>query len=453
MAFKNFDTNVSLRVAALFVSSLFLAWLFVATKYYVAEAFVTALTVLQLFSLLRYVKTTHRELNRFMGAVQNADFSQTFSFGELGSSYAELGDAFSMVFDHFRTARSEREAQAHYLQMLVDHIPVALVTIHDDGRVEALNSAARRMFTPGFPKIPADFVRFGEELANAVATIEPGQNLVVRTESTTANRQLKIAATQIIIGGERLKILSMQDIQSELDATEFEAWRELGKVLTHELMNSLTPVSSLAGTATEMLADLKGQTDPQSPVGREVEDIHSAVEAVARRSEGLLHFVESYRQVMRVPPPVIEQFQISEIFERLDLLMRSDLQERKISFSCEVTPKELQMRADPDLLEQALINLIRNARDAIDGAAGEARNIAVRAGVNARNRIEISVSDTGGGMPADVAEKIFVPFFTTKESGAGIGLSFSRQIMLAHRGAIDLDTREGEGTTFFLRFP
>lgn len=450
MTFKNFNTLVSLRVVALFLSSLFAAWLIVETKYYMAMAFVSALTVLQLISLLHFVKTTHRELGRFMGAIQNSDFSQTFSYRELGDSFAELGDAFTMVLDHFRSTRSQKEEQGHYLRMLVDHIPVALVTIHDDGRVEGLNNAARRMFTPGFPKTPAEFANFGEDLVAAVTSIRPGDAQVVRTDSKVSNRQLKIEATEIIIGGERLKILSFQDIQSELDATEFDAWRELGRVLTHELMNSLTPVSSLADTATTMLADLKKETDSESDIGREVEDIHSAVEAVARRSQGLLHFVENYRQVMRVPPPVISTFHIGDVFERTQRLMQSDLDERGITASFDVAPAELQIDADPDLLEQALINLIRNARDAMEEC--DQKEIEVRAGVNKRNRVEISVQDTGGGIPPEVAERIFVPFFTTKESGAGIGLSFSRQIMLAHRGTIDLDTEEGKGTTVYLRF-
>lgn len=450
MAFRNFDLAVTLRVAALFLSTLLSVWLIVATQLYVAAGLVSVLTALQLVGLLHFVKTTHRELNRFMGAVQNSDFSQTFSYSELGSSYKELGEAFSTVFDRFRSARSEREEQAHYLRMLVDHIPVALVTIHDDDRVEALNNAARRLFTPAFPKTSADFERFGAELAETITNIKPGESLVVRTDAAAAGRQLKIAATEIVIGGERLKILSLQDIQSELDATEFDAWRELGRVLTHELMNSLTPVSSLADTATKMLVDLKDTVEADSGLGAEIEDIHSAVEAVARRSQGLLNFVESYRQVMRVPPPEISQFAIREMFERLDRLMRSDLEENGVTLTMEATPRELQMRADPDLVEQALINLIRNARDALGGS--DARKIIVRAVVNTRNHVEISVSDTGPGMSPEVAEKIFVPFFTTKENGAGIGLSFSRQIMLAHKGTIDLDTAEGEGTTVYLRF-
>ncbi len=450
MAFRNFDLSVTFRVAALFLTTLLCVWLIVATQFYIAAGLVSVLTALQLVGLLHFVKTTHRELNRFMGAVQNSDFSQTFSYNDLGSSYKELGEAFSIVFDRFRSARSEREEQAHYLRMLVDHIPVALVTIHDDDRVEALNNAARRLFTPAFPKTPADFERFGADLAETIAAIKPGESLVVRTDATAASRQLKIAATEIIIGGERLKILSLQDIQSELDATEFDAWRELGRVLTHELMNSLTPVSSLADTATKMLVDLKATVDAGSGLGAEIEDIHSAVEAVARRSQGLLNFVESYRQVMRVPPPEISQFAIREMFERLDRLMRADLEENGVTLAMDVTPRELQMLADPDLVEQALINLIRNARDALDG--GDARDINVRAVVNTRNQVEISVADTGPGMSAEVADKIFVPFFTTKENGAGIGLSFSRQIMLAHKGTIDLDTAEDEGTTVYLRF-
>ncbi len=451
MAFKSFETRVSLHVLMLLVTTLSFAFLMMSTTYYVATGLTGVLILAQFLYLLHLIRTTNRELSRFFGAVRNSDFSQSFHYGDMGPSFEELGESFSMVLDRFRDTRSEKEEQGHYLRILVEHIPVALISVFDDGKVQPLNNAARRLFGPQFPKTIDGFQEYGEELHEAVKGIAPGQNLLVRTDHLRDDHRLKIAATQIAVGGEQQRILSMQDIQSELDANEFEAWRELGRVLTHELMNSLTPVSSLAGTAHSLLEELMEKAGEDSSLGGDLKDARDAVDTVARRSEGLLHFVDNYRQVMRVPPPQIEQFKLAEVCERIERLMSGDFEDKGISFECLVEPMSLQMRADPDLLEQALINLVKNALDVLEGVSDP--KIAISGRLNSRGHVEVSVSDNGGGVDQEIAEKIFVPFYTTKRQGAGIGLSLTRQIMLGHRGGIDLDTEKGKGTTFTLRFP
>ena len=254
---RKFETRISIYVGLIVLTALALSFLIVQTQNYVAIALVGGLLFAQSAYLLYFVKTTHRELTRFLGAVRNSDFSQTFHYKDLGPSFFELGESFSLILDRFRDTRSEKEEQGHYLRIMIEHIPVALISVFDDERVEPLNNAARRLFAPHFPKSVAEFSSlYGVELGEAVKGIAPGQSLLVKTDQLRDDHRLKISATQIIVGGEQQRILSMQDIQSELDANEFEAWRELGRVLTHELMNSLTPVSSLAGTAHTLLKEL-----------------------------------------------------------------------------------------------------------------------------------------------------------------------------------------------------
>lgn len=450
MVFKNFERNVTTRVTFVFLSTLIAAWLLASTEYYVATVVLTVITALQVFTLIAYVKTTNREVSRFLDAVRNSDFSQTFHYTGHGDSFAELGEAFTMVLDRFRATRSENEEQGQYLRILVDHIPVALLSVQDDGAIEPLNNAARRLFGANFPATIEASGAFGPELQEELGRIEPGQSDRVKLVRSRSEQELKIAATEITVQGRRQRIISLQDIQSELDAREFEAWGDMGRVLTHELMNSLTPVSSLASTARDLLDDASEKVAGDEALMAELGDARDAVDAVARRSEGLLNFVENYRKVMRVPPPDKIRFGLSEVCERITRLMSGDLEARGIKLTCDIEPKSLELDADPDQLEQTLINLIKNALDAIS----ETQNpeVSIEARLNERNQVVITVADNGPGIPADQLERIFVPFYTTKKQGAGIGLSLCRQIMLGHGGSIDVESVEGKGTGIHLRF-
>jgi signal transduction histidine kinase len=259
-----------------------------------------------------------------------------------------------------------------------------------------------------------------------------------------------VLTTELKIGGRSFKIISLQDIHGELEAREVEAWQNLIRVLTHEIMNSATPISSLATTAAELLAEARERPQTDGSLDSAIDDAQDAVETIAKRSSGLVRFVESYRRLTRLPQPTLRRLAVDDLLSRVVQLMNPELERRGIAVSQSVAPRNLEIVADPDLLEQVLINLLRNALDAL--AAASNPQIRVRAEIDAGGHPVIAVEDNGHGMDEQVRQNIFVPFFTTKQNGTGIGLSLVRQIMRSHHGSVGVQSAPGEGTAVRLSF-
>ena len=373
-----------------------------------------------------------------MNAIRYADFSQTFVTGGLGSSFDELKTAFNEVLDAFRQARAEKEEQARYLQTVVQHIGVGLIVFDNAGEVSLINNAAKRLL--GVPRLGriADLNRVNPILTTTLQSLGPqGRDLVSLEEI-----RLALHASVFQIGDRKHTLVALHDIGPDLDEKEMEAWQNLIRVLTHEIMNSITPIASLAATADGMLKDdaLDAET---------TEDIRTAVSTIQRRSEGLLHFVEAYRDLTRVPAPFFEIVPVAGLFARVEQLMRPQFAESAVELHTEVNPPSLELTADPEQVEQILINLLSNAREATAGRAGARVDLTAHL---AHDKVVVEVADNGPGIVEEALGKVFIPFFTTKPDGSGIGLSLCRQIMRLHRGSISARSEPGVRTVFALRF-
>ena len=242
----------------------------------------------------------------------------------------------------------------------------------------------------------------------------------------------------------------MQDIQSELDVAQLQAWQDLVRVLTHEIMNSITPVSSLAKTSTGLVEDVIKKAKGQDELVSELMDVRDAVDTVARRSDSLMHFVQSYRRLTRLPPPKKVPLSIHKIFEDAVRVATVDWQNNGIIIEQEIATKKLEVSADPEMLEQTLINLLKNAEQALEKTKDA--KVTLMAKINKRGHIVIEIADNGPGISDEVASKIFVPFYTTKRDGSGVGLALTRQVMIAHGGSVNLAKTSGGGATFILTF-
>jgi nitrogen fixation/metabolism regulation signal transduction histidine kinase len=261
---------------------------------------------------------------------------------------------------------------------------------------------------------------------------------------------LTLATTELVISGARERLVSLQDIQSELDATQAEAWEDLVRVLTHEIMNSITPVTSLAKTASDVVGDLVERVHGGESIEEDLGDLQDAIGTVARRSDSLMQFVDGYRQITRLAPPEKKRIRIADLFEAAVRLAKAECPRTDVTFVIDVNPGELDVYADRDLLEPVLINLLRNAWQAT--ASVEQARIALHGRMNRRHNIVLEIADNGEGVPASVASKIFVPFFTTKEDGSGVGLALARQVMIAHGGFVRVGGNDAGGATFSLTF-
>ncbi len=419
------------------------------TRWYVTITLCLAAALAQMAGLLRFATQSSREVARFLEAISFDDTSLSFS-GLVGdSAHSELGAAMAGVLTKLRSVRSEREEQSRYLQTLVAHVPVALASADERGRVKLLNMAARRLFGTALSET-AQFARHGEAFAVGMEAIRPGSTAILRMDRPSGSLLLKVAVTELVLGGTRHRIISLQNIESEMSAQEMAAWQTVIRVMAHEVMNSLTPVSSLAATARDLVGGVIEQMPAGDPRCFALEDASEALETVARRSQGLLHFVQNHRRLTKHLVTQLEVAPIQRIFARLRRLLTNDLAARDIQLTTSVTPETLEISADIELLDQALINLVRNAIEALrDTAEGR---IVLSAQRNPDGRVAIAVADNGPGIAPDQREKIFVPFFTTKRQGSGVGLTLVRQIATAHGATVDVSETSGGGATVSLRF-
>lgn len=450
MGFKKFSLLLAGRLIVIMAALLLLTYLITTPGYYAATLLAFLVVVTLTVEVIRFVSKTNSEVSRFLEAARYADFSQRFNLHGLGAGFGELGDTFTDILQRFQSVRAGQEEELRHLKALVEHVPVPLLSLHGDGAITIWNNAARRLFGSSHVTRLSDLSQFGENFGSGLQGISPGKRHLTTFRIDGTEQQLAVAATQIIIGGRAEKLVSLQDIQSELDLAQLQAWQDLVRVLTHEIMNSITPVASLAKTAVDLVDDAAGKVTGNPEVVEELKDVKDAVNTVARRSDSLMQFVSSYRRLTRLPPPEKALIRLDSLFKDVCSLAVQGWEEKGLKLVSSIEPSELDFTADRDMIEQVLINMIQNAEQALSSTEGGTVWLSAR--LNRRGRVVIEMADNGPGIPADIARKIFVPFFTTKREGSGVGLALTRQVMIAHGGSVSLDEREGGGAKFTLTF-
>lgn len=450
MISRRFVVALIARVVVAGAAMTLVVWLLLIPGYHISMAIAAVILGLLVAELWRYVSRTNRDVARFLDAARYADYSQRFDFRADGSGFQVLGETFTDILARMRERSSDQESDLRRATALIEHIPVPLMTLHSDESITLQNNAARRLFGAEHVTHLKDLRRFGFSFAESVATSVPGVRQLVTFSVEGIEYKLTLATTELIVSGKNERLVSLQDIQSELDATQAEAWEDLVRVLTHEIMNSITPVTSLARTATDVVADMVNKVREGDPVEEDLGDLQDAIETVARRSDSLMQFVDGYRQITRLAPPEKKRLRLADLFETVVRLAKAECPRVDVQFSIEVSPSELDVYADRDLLEPVLINLLRNAWQATASVASP--EVAIKGRLNRRHNVVLEVADNGDGVPAGIANKIFVPFFTTKDGGSGVGLALARQVMIAHGGFVRVNSNDAGGATFSLTF-
>lgn len=437
---RRFEVGLAVRIAVLLAACIALAWAVAQPGLYATSLLAGLITGAALAELWLFLRRTNLAIARFVEALGHGDLTQGFSGLGSGSGFDALGASLDGAIALLRRERAATEDRNRTLEALIDDVPSPLISIDSEGRVALLNKAARRLL-PGAGARIADLTTYGAGFATDVAALKPGERRATRLDLGGAPTAALLSMAEVRPGrGLPLRIVSIQPIQQELDRAELAAQTDLVRVLTHEIMNSMTPVTSLSATAASLIAAADKGDDSQ------ISDARDAIETVARRAESVMHFVRTYRQLTRPPELRRRRIEVAPLFAELKRLHDADWPQLPLAVT--VTPPSLSLDADPDLLAQLLINLVRNAAEAAADEAAPA--VSLTAAALKGGRIAIDVTDNGPGVPEAMRQDIFLPFFSTKTEGTGVGLSLARQIALAHDGSLTCEPVVPRGTRFRL---
>lgn len=439
MGFRSrFALGLALRVAVLIGCVLALGWSFVFPNLIATRLVCAAATSGAIATLWWHVDRTNRELTRFIDAVRFGDLTAAFEAPRQGSGFDLLGLALAQAIGRLRAERGQQTGMVNQVEALLEQVPVAILTADPDRRISLANRAARRLFA-GLPGQGInDFARVSAGLAERLANRDDADRQVLLLNLPEGPQRAMVSGATIARAAGSLRVVTIQPIQEALNSVEIAAQSDLVRVLTHEIMNSLTPITSLARSAAELLAD-------PDPAVRD--DARVAVDTLARRADGVMQFVKSYRLVSRPPELSRRRFKVAPFAEEIARLLAADWPAPRTTLTVTVEPADLTIDADADLLAQVLLNLLRNGAE----AASEGNDdICLTLGVTgSAGGARMTIADNGPGIPEALRGDVFLPFFTTKKQGTGVGLSFARQVVLAHGGAIGIEPTE-TGTRFLI---
>jgi two-component system nitrogen regulation sensor histidine kinase NtrY len=445
----NFKSPVLPRVAFL-VGSVFLFSFFMSKGEWTYALILLALSVFQIKLLIEYLDRSHDNIASFLDSIKFDDLSYSFKTESDDPAVRRLHKELNEAMLKLRSTRSEKDSEFLFFKNIVMHVGIGLLVFKEDGKIEIFNSAARRLLKINKVDNLRDLTEVSDTLVNVFTKLKTGGRELTRLKIGEEIVQLSIYAIELTLRGENVKLISLQNIQSELEEKEMEAWQNLVRVLTHEIMNSVTPISSLAGIVEEELKPYT-QDENGTPLSKEqLSDIHLSLQTISKRSDGLIQFVKEFRSLTSIPKPKPVQIDVRNLLEELTMLHRKELSEKNIHLTISVYPEDLTLYADKNMIEQVVINLLKNAIQAFEEP--DDRKIELRAFLNDKSRPVIAIKDNGTGIDPEAVEKIFIPFFTTKKTGSGIGLSLSRQIMRQHQGTLTVKSTVGKGTEFLMRF-
>jgi len=458
MDFKRFSLLIATRTILAMLTLILLTQAVMREGYHATIILLSVVLVMQFFEMVRFISKTNAELVRFFDAVRHADFSQRFELKALGTGFDELGSTFTDILKGIQKVRTNQEAELHHIKAIIEHVPVPLLSIDQQGKITLWNNSVRRLFGTNTVTHIDDMAKFNENFPKKLQRILAGERTLMNITIDDMEHKLIISATEITTATQHETLLSMQDIQSELALAQLQAWQDLVSVLTHEIMNSITPVASLAKTAVDLVQDVQEKTQNlpaiTDEITEELDDVLGAVKTVARRSDGLMQFVTSYRQLTRLPSPNKKTIPIENLFSHVTTLAKQNWHTNDIDLTYSIMPQALDIHVDAEMVEQILLNLLLNAAQALTQNVTRITKpkITLHAFLNIRGHVIIEVADNGKGIEDENMSQIFVPFFTTKKDGSGVGLALTRQVMLAHKGKVTVRNNIHGGATFCLTF-
>ncbi|HEY6954534.1 MAG TPA: HAMP domain-containing sensor histidine kinase [Flavisolibacter sp.] len=441
----NFQWRILLRVAFLFIT-LTAASLFLVKQWHLYLALLSPLIFYQLIEFIRFQKKTHEELNEFVEAIHYRDFSRYFDVKHASADVQSLRQGFNEINTTFKVISKEKETQYQYLQKVLELIDTGILSYEmGSGEIVWMNESLKNMLELPYLKTINSLEKRDRVLFEQISDLQPGDSKIGTVHLEKSFFKVLLSATAFQTEGKVYKLIAFQNVNEALDETESKAWQKLLSVMTHEIMNSVAPISSLADTLKNRLQ--RTVDEPNDPAA--IEDLEIGIDTIKRRSEGLLKFAQTYRNLNKITKLNLKKLYVRELFGNLHQLMQPTLEQKNIDLEIILRETDLAFEADPSLIEQVMINLIVNAIEAVKEQ--EHPRIVLSAETSGK-RVILKVADNGSGMPEELLDKIFIPFFSTKKNGSGIGLSLCKQIVMLHKGNIQVQSVEKKGTIFSLQF-
>ncbi|MEM9325246.1 MAG: ATP-binding protein [Bacteroidota bacterium] len=447
MVFNRFFFLTLIRSLLLVGTVVVMSSIFGRVELFFTQIILGGIILFQIWELTRFVNKTNEELSRFLAGVKDGDFQLHYPKKEK-TSFQRLQKSFGELVETLQSLEAGREAQNQFLNELINQIRFGIIVFDHQGYIEVMNQTASNL--TGLPKITKwrNLQNPNKRFLEMLLTLPPTQNQLIETPIGDTNRYFTVSVTLIKVLEREMRLVSFQDIRGEIRQKEIDAWHRLIRILTHETMNSVTPIVSLAETITMLIQNEEGELKtPKEVTDENLSDIHLSLETIIGRGQGILKFVQQYRKLTRVPKPEMQEIKISSLVEKTFRLMEGELGKRSIKWSMALGDFSIQL--DPALIEQVLVNLIKNAIEALTDHT--APTIKATAWEEA-DHVCVSIKDNGPGIPENRKEKIFVPFYTTKPEGSGIGLSLCRQIMNLHGGHLEVQSVPHQSTSFTLVF-
>jgi len=436
---KNFRLNILIRIIFMAILIAFLIYFILVEQHYLRSVYLFIFIVILIIEFVWYVDRTNRDFASFLMALLQGDFTTTFSESNKGKSFGELYRAFNLITKRFKKISTDKQAQHIYLETLVEHVKVGIISFDQNEKIHLMNNAIKQMLGKSTMLYLKSFSTISDELVETLRTIKPGNQKLIKVTVNNNLLQLSIHASAFKLQNDTYKLVSIQNIKNELESNELDAWKKLIRVLTHEIMNSVTPISSLTDTLGQIA---QKENEKSSPTQEAMIKLQQGLDAIKTRSEGLQTFTEAYKSLTRIPQPSFVEANIYKLINGIETLLLEEL--KNIRFEIYTSDKDIKVIADPTLLEQVIINIIKNAIEAV----ADRKNPAISISIDKSEKVIIQITDNGQGIDEDKIDKVFIPFFTTKANGSGIGLALSREIIRQHNGTISVKSRKGEGTVF-----
>jgi two-component system, NtrC family, nitrogen regulation sensor histidine kinase NtrY len=446
MVYNRFFRIVILQSVILAVTGAFFIWTLMQHNLIITKFTIGIIWLLQIILLIYFLTRTNRGLDNFLKSVRYLDTSRAITEGD--KSFDLLNLTYNEIIDSIQKVKIEKEAEHHYFQYTIEHIGVGLISFNESGDIELFNRAARNLSGIEFVRNIYELDKSIPGISELMISLKQGHSKMIKVISGDEIMKISIRKTVFKIQDKTVNLVSLQNIRAELEEEEIEVWKKLISVLTHEIMNSVSPIKSLTSTVIKMYE--KNNMSEKYDASAHNDDILLALKTIQKRSKGLLSFVEIYRNLTKIPLPAFSEIELKNLLDEIIILMKSQIKSSGVYCSADVNPENLRLIADEKLITQVIINLIKNSFESVKNKKDG--KIQIKAFLSPQSETIIQVIDNGAGIPADLIDKVFIPFFTTKENGSGIGLSLSRQIMKLHGGTIEVSSKPGFDTVFYLKF-